>query len=109
MERHKAIASLAFLRERLSQARDENDWHEVAHIDREVCEILEGFDRESRSPELAAEVARVKELYQEVLEYAAVRREELKEKMEGLRKNRSAIKGYGTSLAAGNKELRAKA
>ncbi|MGI9275589.1 MAG: hypothetical protein ACR2PT_12185 [Endozoicomonas sp.] len=109
MEQHKAIASLAFLRERLSHARDDNDWQEVTKIDREICEILEDVDRESRSPELAAEVARVKALYQDVLEYAAVRQGELKKKMAGLRNNRSAMKGYGTSLAAGNKELRAKA
>ena len=106
MQASEAIQQLTGLLEELELAAEDNDWDDVALIDKDIVAIARQFPKEQRNAELAEQFVRVRAVYQDVLELSKERRGELQQKMSQMREKRGAIAGYKNSLAAGNREVR---
>ena len=106
MQPGEAVQQLGELLEELELAVTDNDWDDVALIDKDLVAIAKCFPKETRNPELNEQFARIRETYQRVFALSEERRAELQQKMGKLRENRGAITGYKNSLAAGNREVR---
>ena len=102
-------SDLLSLRDELVAASEDNDWEDVQAIDGEICELLKSIHPDWKQGELANVIRTVKQTYNDIIDQSRVRRRELESKMDALRKNRDALEGYKTSLAAGNREVRATA
>ena len=102
----EALLQLNDLLQELEEAVEENDWDDVALIDKDILVIAKQFPAGQRSAELEALFVQVREIYQDIFVTSGERRAELQKKMSGIRESRGAIAGYKNSLAAGNREVR---
>ena len=100
---------LVALREELVEASEQRNWSLVQEIDDDIRLLLESVLPEVKQSELAGLIVELKQTYQAILTGCGVRRNELQEKMDGMRNKKGALKGYMDSVAAGNRELRAQA
>ena len=106
---HEVKTLLTDYRLDLEEATEELDWELMADIDCDVKRLMSDITEEQRSQLYAAEIAALKQSYQQVLALAEQRCKTLQQKMKDNRRQQNAFKGYQASLAAGNKEVRANA
>ncbi|MRI33916.1 hypothetical protein EOPP23_13050 [Endozoicomonas sp. OPT23] len=90
----------------LTEAAEDNDWSVMVEIDHDVRQLLSGMPAE-RKQQLQPEIAALKQCYQQILAIAEQRRKTLQQKMNDNRQQQTALKGYQSSMAAGNREVRA--
>lgn len=106
MEPGEALLQLTELLQELELAVEDNDWDEVALIDKDILVIAKQYPADQRSTELEEQFALVREIYRQVFASSDERRAELQQKMSQMRESRGGISGYKNSLAAGNREVR---
>ena len=100
---------LFLYQEQMELASEDNDWSQLAEINKGVVSLLKVLTKDQQENELAEPIQLLRETYQSILEYSDIRREEIQSEMGKLRKKKTALQGYGQSLAAGNKEVRVSA